>query len=83
MPPKRRIVVVPVLRARMQHGVVAAELQVVRPHLEGEVEVRIGDRADWSYLLPHRLRKGRYTIGVMAVDKRFNEARAVVHVRVK
>jgi hypothetical protein len=44
---------------------------------------RIGDRADWSYLLPHRLRKGRYTIGVMAVDKRFNEARTVVHVRVK
>ncbi len=44
---------------------------------------RLGDRADWSYLLPHKLRKGRYTIGVMAVDKRFNEARTVVHVRVK
>lgn len=44
---------------------------------------KIGDRADWSYLLPHKLRAGRYTIGVMAVDKRFNEARTVVHVRVK
>jgi hypothetical protein len=49
----------------------------------GQWYSRIGDRADWSYLLPHRLRKGRYTIGVLAVDKRFNEARTVVHVRVK
>ena len=44
---------------------------------------RIGDRQDWSYLLPHKLRNGRYTIGVLAVDKRFNEARTVVRVRVK
>ena len=54
-----------------------------RHECPGQWYSRIGDRADWSYLLPHRLRKGRYTIGVMAVDKRFNEARTVVHVRVK
>ena len=42
----------------------------------------ISPRASATFL-PHKLRKGRYTIGVMAVDKRFNEARTVVHVRVK
>ena len=29
----------------------------------------IGDRADWSYLLPKRLGKGRYVLDVIAVDK--------------
>jgi hypothetical protein len=28
----------------------------------------IGDRADWSYLLPSRLGKGRYTLDAIAVD---------------
>ena len=34
----------------------------------------IGDRADWSYLLPKRLRKGRYVIRVVAVDKAGNDS---------
>jgi hypothetical protein len=28
----------------------------------------IGDRADWSYLLPSRLGKGRYTLDAIAID---------------
>lgn len=32
----------------------------------------IGDRADWSYLLPERLGPGRYVLDVVAVDKAFN-----------
>ena len=30
----------------------------------------IGDRQDWSYLLPKRLGKGRYVLDAIAVDKR-------------
>jgi hypothetical protein len=33
------------------------------------VNFSIGDRQDWSYLLPHRLRRGRYVLDVIAVDK--------------
>jgi hypothetical protein len=33
---------------------------------------RIGDRADWSYLLPARLPRGRYVLDVNAIDKAFN-----------
>ncbi len=44
----------------------------------GKWYFRIGDRAEWSYLLPRKLPKGRYTIGVMAVDKAFNESRTTV-----
>ena len=29
----------------------------------------IGDRADWSYLLPERLGPGRYDLHAMAVDR--------------
>ena len=29
----------------------------------------IGDRQDWSYLLPERLGKGRYVLDVIAIDK--------------
>ena len=29
----------------------------------------IGDRADWSYLLPERLGSGRYDLHAMAVDR--------------
>ena len=28
----------------------------------------IGDRADWSYLLPSKLAKGRYVLDVRATD---------------
>jgi hypothetical protein len=33
---------------------------------------RIGDRQDWSYLLPEALAPGRYVIDVIAIDKAFN-----------
>ncbi len=33
------------------------------------VNFKIGDRQDWSYLLPRRLRRGRYVLDVIAVDK--------------
>jgi hypothetical protein len=49
----------------------------------GKWYFRIGDRADWSYLLPRTLPRGRYTLGVMAVDKAFNESRTEIEVRVR
>jgi len=49
----------------------------------GKWYFRIGDRADWSYLLPRKLPRGRYTLGVMAVDKAFNESRTEIEVRVR
>ena len=33
---------------------------------------KIGDRADWSYLLPKRLGKGRYVFDAVAIDKAGN-----------
>ena len=33
------------------------------------VNFKIGDRQDWSYLLPERLGKGRYVLDAIAVDK--------------
>ena len=39
------------------------------------VNFSIGDRQDWSYLLPARLRKGRYVLDVIAVDKAGNRDR--------
>ena len=44
---------------------------------------RIGDRAEWSYLLPRKLPAGRYTIGVLAVDKALNESRTDAEIRVR
>jgi hypothetical protein len=43
----------------------------------------IGDRAEWSYLLPKRLGKGRYALRAVAVDKAGNHSvtRVVIHVR--
>jgi hypothetical protein len=32
----------------------------------------IGDKVDWSYLLPARLPRGRYVLDVNAIDKAFN-----------
>jgi hypothetical protein len=49
----------------------------------GKWYFRIGDRAEWSYLLPRKLPTGRYTVGVMAVDKAFNESRTTVRIRVR
>jgi hypothetical protein len=39
------------------------------------VNFSIGDRQDWSYLLPRRLGKGRYVLDVIAVDKAGNRDR--------
>jgi hypothetical protein len=36
------------------------------------VNFRIGDRQDWSYLLPRKLGRGRYVLDVIAVDKAGN-----------
>ena len=44
---------------------------------------RIGDRADWSYLLPKRLGKGRYTIRAAAIDKAGNDSATQVEIRVR
>ena len=46
--------------------------------------LRIGDRADWSYLLPRRLGRGRYVLEVKAIDGAFNRGTpARVRFRVK
>jgi hypothetical protein len=42
--------------------------------------LRIGDRADWSYLLPRRLGRGRYVLEAKAIDGAFNRG-AVARVR--
>jgi hypothetical protein len=49
----------------------------------GHRSFRIGDRADWSYLLPARLRKGRYTIRAVAIDKAGNDSVTKVVIRVR
>jgi hypothetical protein len=41
---------------------------------------RIGDRADWSYLLPKRLGRGRYVLEAKAIDRAYNRG-AVTRVR--
>ena len=33
---------------------------------------KIGDRADWSYLLPKRLGRGRYVLEAKAIDGAYN-----------
>jgi hypothetical protein len=44
----------------------------------------IGDRADWSYLLPARLARGSYVLEAKAIDGAFNRgARARVRFRVR
>jgi hypothetical protein len=49
----------------------------------GRDSFRIGDRADWSYLLPKRLGRGRYTIRAVAIDKAGNESATRVVIRVR
>jgi hypothetical protein len=41
---------------------------------------KIGDSAEWSYLLPKRLGKGRYVLEAKAIDRAFNRG-AVTRVR--
>lgn len=49
----------------------------------GSKSFRLGDRAEWSYLLPHRLRRGRYTIRVVAIDRAGNAAATATRIRVR
>jgi hypothetical protein len=45
---------------------------------------KVGEATDWSYLLPARLKRGRYVLDVYAVDRAFNRgatSRVVFHVR--
>jgi hypothetical protein len=49
----------------------------------GSRSFRIGDRADWSYLLPKRLARGRYTIRVAAIDKAGNASASETGIRVR
>lgn len=49
----------------------------------GSRSFRIGDRAEWSYLLPKRLPVGRYTIRVAAIDKAGNAAATSTGLRVR
>jgi hypothetical protein len=44
-------------------------------HCGRRVYFSVGDRADWSYLLPHRLGKGRYVLDAIAIDKAGNRDR--------
>ena len=49
----------------------------------GRSSFRIGDRADWSYLLPRRLPAGRYTLRAAAIDKAGNASATEVRIRVR
>jgi hypothetical protein len=49
----------------------------------GSKSFRIGDRADWSYLLPKRLARGRYTIRVAAIDNAGNASATKTEIRVR
>ena len=45
---------------------------------------KVGEATDWSYLLPARLRRGRYVLDTYAIDRAFNrgtENRVVFRVR--
>ncbi len=46
-----------------------------RSRCGGRVNFAIGDRQDWSYLLPGRLERGRYVLDAVAVDKLGNRDR--------
>ncbi|HTE59902.1 MAG TPA: hypothetical protein VK631_06085 [Solirubrobacteraceae bacterium] len=55
-----------------------------KPHrCGGSRSFRIGDRAEWSYLLPQRLPRGRYTIRVVAIDNAGNDSATETEIRVK
>jgi hypothetical protein len=45
---------------------------------------KVGDRADWSYLLPARLPRGRYVLDAYAIDNAFNRgAKQTLRFRVR
>jgi len=55
-----------------------------KPHrCGGHRSFRIGDRAEWSYLLPERLGRGRYVIRAVAIDEAGNESTTRVVIRVR
>jgi len=55
-----------------------------KPHrCGGSRSFRIGDRAEWSYLLPARLPRGRYTIRVVAIDRVGNDSVTETEIRVR
>ena len=55
-----------------------------KPHrCGGRQSFRIGDRSEWSYLLPKRLPKGRYTIRAIAIDNAGNDSVTRVVIRVR
>jgi hypothetical protein len=54
-----------------------------RHRCRGSRSFRIGDRAEWSYLLPRRLPRGRYTIRVAAIDKAGNASATETRIRVR
>jgi hypothetical protein len=54
-----------------------------RHRCRGRDSFRIGDRAEWSYLLPARLGKGRYTLRAVAIDKAGNDSASQVVIRVR
>jgi hypothetical protein len=60
-----------------------AQERFKRRPCDGWRSFAIGDRAEWSYLLPKRLGKGRYALRAVAVDKAGNDSvtRVVIHVR--
>jgi hypothetical protein len=60
----------------------AAE-RFARHRCGGSRSFRIGDRADWSYLLPKRLARGSYAIRVAAIDNAGNAASSTTRIRVK
>ena len=60
----------------------AAE-RFARHRCGGSRSFRIGDRADWSYLLPKRLPRGRYTIRVVAIDNAGNDRATATAIRVR
>jgi hypothetical protein len=62
------------------HGV---QERFKRRPCDGWRSVAIGDRAEWSYLLPKRLGKGRYALRAVAVDKAGNDSVTRVVIRVR
>jgi hypothetical protein len=60
------------------------ERERFKPHrCGGRRSFRIGDRAEWSYLLPRRLPTGRYVIRAVAIDQAGNESTTRVVIRVR
>jgi hypothetical protein len=49
----------------------------------GSKSFRIGDRAEWSYLLPRRLPRGSYMIRVAAIDNAGNDSATQTEIRVR